>query len=280
MTTAEGLQFLDEPVFIVGAPRSGTTWLQRLLVEHPAICGGRESNFFRPVEVALVDFDNCASMKRAIGMPTYWSEQELIAWYRDLWRRTMAKCIQTGAEAVLVEKTPMHSVMIPTILRVLPRARFIHVVRDSRAVVASLRAAARAEWGRDWAPRRVRAAARLWRRFNQAAARDAGGSSSNYTLVHYEDLMTSPEAELRRLLALLGVESKLEEVQQWVHQHSFDVQRARSADGATEPRGFHRRGEIDSWRNELNFLQRELVWRMTCGLMRQFGYSKAGRIGA
>src|SRR5947208_10995760 len=33
-------------VFIVGAQRSGTTWLQRLLASHPAIAGGQESHLF------------------------------------------------------------------------------------------------------------------------------------------------------------------------------------------------------------------------------------------
>ena len=34
-------------VFIVGAPRSGTTWLQRLLATHPRIRTGQESKLFR-----------------------------------------------------------------------------------------------------------------------------------------------------------------------------------------------------------------------------------------
>src|SRR5687768_17973655 len=36
----------DAPVFVIGSPRSGTTWVQRLLVAHPAVCGGQESHFF------------------------------------------------------------------------------------------------------------------------------------------------------------------------------------------------------------------------------------------
>ena len=33
-------------VFLVGCPRSGTTWLQKLLASHPRIRSGEESHFF------------------------------------------------------------------------------------------------------------------------------------------------------------------------------------------------------------------------------------------
>ena len=41
------MSLLDRPpVFIVGAQRSGTTWVQRLLCSHPRIVGGQESHLF------------------------------------------------------------------------------------------------------------------------------------------------------------------------------------------------------------------------------------------
>lgn len=33
-------------VFLVGSPRSGTTWVQRLLASHPQIQTGQESHLF------------------------------------------------------------------------------------------------------------------------------------------------------------------------------------------------------------------------------------------
>ena len=44
---------LLRPLFIVGAPRSGTTWVQRLLTAHPRIVGGTESHLFNALS-ALV----------------------------------------------------------------------------------------------------------------------------------------------------------------------------------------------------------------------------------
>ena len=51
-------------VFVVGAQRSGTTWLQRLLLEDPRCCGGQEAHFFATFGRVLHEFDHKASLPR------------------------------------------------------------------------------------------------------------------------------------------------------------------------------------------------------------------------
>src|SRR5205823_957842 len=75
---------------------------------------------------------------------------------------------------VVLEKTPAHTLHVPLIRRVVPQARFIHVIRDPRTVVSSLLDAAGRSWGSNWAPRDPYGAALLWQQHVEAGLEGAG----------------------------------------------------------------------------------------------------------
>src|SRR5204862_8040010 len=56
-------------VFIVGAPRSGTSWLQRLLGAHPAIVTTQETGLFNAYCAPLL---NAWSEQMPSGEPAFW----------------------------------------------------------------------------------------------------------------------------------------------------------------------------------------------------------------
>ncbi|MEX0652873.1 MAG: sulfotransferase [Phycisphaeraceae bacterium] len=283
------------PVFIVGAPRSGTTWLQRLLLEHPAICGGQESHFFVRFGPVLRTIEKeqaaASSDARAVGLLCYWQVDALQAELRGLWCRTMRPVIEQHPEAsVLLEKSPAHALFIDEIRRLLPAARFIHLIRDSRAVTASILAAGRDGWVTRWGSFGARRAAHHWRR-HVAAARQAGQSmdASSYMELHYEALHRDASAELQRVFAFLKLPCTAEQTAAMVEAQRFDRQKqtggsafviggelGRTARKTVEPAGFFRRGQTDSWRQDLNVVQRWLVWRITRHLMRDAGYDTRG----
>jgi len=64
-------------VFLVGCPRRGTTWLQRLLACHPAVRTGQESHVFE-VHIApqLREWRKLAdqSNRGGVGMACYFTE--------------------------------------------------------------------------------------------------------------------------------------------------------------------------------------------------------------
>ena len=63
--------------------------------------------------------------------------------------------------SVIVEKSPSHSFCANLLAQHAPEARVVHLVRDGRDVAASLMAAGDG-WGRGWAPRDLKGAARSW----------------------------------------------------------------------------------------------------------------------
>jgi len=270
----------DAPLFIVGAPRSGTTWVQRMLLAHPQACGGQESHFFPGFAYPMQMFDPTPPEERQVNLSTYWTKETFWEELRGLWRRTMAPIIlaKTGA-TVLVEKTPQHAQYMDRIVDLLPASRFIHVIRDSRSVVASLLAASKQPWGKRWAPHDALTAARTWKsHVLQANQVGALLGPHRYTTVHYEQLRADPVPQIIRLLAFVGLQITEQGARDIAQEHAFAKAKdaARSSMGAHEPPGFIRHGSTDNWRKELSFRQKRIVWKYTGPIMLKCGYTRAG----
>lgn len=90
------------------------------------------------------------------------------------------------------DKTPTHALRMIPIAGLLPEARFIHLIRDGRDAVVSLR--------RQWfAPARdIAALAADWRDFVTKTRAD-GRRLPHFLEVSFESLLANPEAELRRI---------------------------------------------------------------------------------
>jgi LPS sulfotransferase NodH len=279
---------IEAPIFIIGSPRSGTTWLQRLLLSHPEICGGQETHFFSSIAASALRLYKIQQQDlRKVGLPCYWSEADLRAEIFSLWQKTVVGLVRSSPNAkYLLEKTPDHARFMDVILEVLPKARFIHLIRDSRSVVSSLLAANNSEWGK-WAPNTPKKAAVTW----FLTVREAVNFGSQlppdqYYELRYEDLKTNTQEELEKVFNFLKIPIQLEELKQFIQDQDFKNQRnsGGTALAATtgqpgeskEPEGFFRKGELDSWKKDLSLLDKLIVWRFTRKLMRQCGYRNMG----
>jgi Sulfotransferase family len=205
------------PVFIVGAPRSGTTLLAAMLASHPAFGCGPETHFFArstPPErqKALAgpwpeSAIHLLSQLTLEGIPLLHLFKQDAQTLRELLasrpRRTATLLeVLTGPFASRlgkyrwVEKSPSHLMYVKEIAEAFPDAAIVRIVRDPRATAHSMTLVPFA--GRTYLGNCVR-----WmngyvqsRAFFQSPGR-------HYTL-RYEDLVTDPEAELTRLCAFLG----------------------------------------------------------------------------
>jgi hypothetical protein len=107
-------------IFVVGSPRSGTTFLATSLGAQPG----------------LVDLGEVKPLKAAIPELAKLSEQEAAARFR----RTLELVRRLGLVGHLrgVEQTPETSFILGAALRAYPASRAVHIVRDGRDVACSL----------------------------------------------------------------------------------------------------------------------------------------------
>ncbi len=98
------------------------------------------------------------------------------------------------------DKTPIYALDIPQLAIVFPQAKFIHLIRDARDVVISIRNAG-------WLDRDLRRICQMWSGFTRdAVTHGRPMGDSKYLEVRYEDLVDDTERELRRICAFLGEE--------------------------------------------------------------------------
>lgn len=207
-------------IFLVGAPRSGTTWLQLLLSTSPQIATAVETHFFSLYARSLFSAWQRAAGQRRVGLRNLMVEEEYFCLIRQFASTIFARILaaKPGATTVL-EKTPDHAVYWQDILATFPNAFFLHVIRDPRAVVASLRSASQS-WA-DWESPSMTAGCTHWIA-NVGAARKIRNATPNYLEVRYEDLKLSGVRTLRSVFAWCGIDFSEAEVANTLRRHEID----------------------------------------------------------
>lgn len=287
-----------DPVFLVGAGRSGTTWLQEMLGAHPAIATPHElylfNRYLEPLVEAwgehLPEDPEEWRARRHVGLPSAITEGALYDLLREIVERVHGEvlALKPGARVVL-EKAPRYALYAESILRILPGAKFIHLLRDGRDVVGSMLRAHRG-WGRDWAPATARDAITIWR-LTVEAARGIARLTDRYAEVRYEELASADgPAILERLFAFCGVESDAASCQEIYRRFSLeDGRRAetsivwggevalREGAGNLDPPGFRGVGGIGTWRRDLSLREQLLLQSMAGAFLRELGYADERR---
>jgi len=190
-------------VIIGGSPRSGTTLLRRTFDRHPGLCCGPESSLFLPGRVAIgplaAGYGILEAELRAMlaGSPSQGAFIDASA----------ARYQELRGRPRWTEKTPLNIRHLDWIMARWPEARIVHVLRDGRDVICSMREHPDRRWvdGR-WVkqsnPRPVAEHARRW--VADTAAGMRWRADPRYLEIRYEDLVREPEATLAAVLAFLG----------------------------------------------------------------------------
>lgn len=266
-------------VFIVGCGRSGTTWLQLLLAQHPEVATAQETHLFNSYVSNLQScWDQHAEDVRGIGLPALFSKAEFDDMCRQFARAPLQRIADSNPDAsVVVEKTPAHGRHADLILKLLPDAYFIHIVRDPRSVVASLIAAS-SSWGSHWASSSAADNARRWTA-DVALAQSIADRTDRYHEVHYRDLKSDNAIEcLRLLFDFIGLDATDQFCANTFEACSID----RLRDGDTsikatkvfenDPKDFYRKGSASGWREELSNSDIAIVEFIAAEKMRELGF--------
>jgi hypothetical protein len=265
-------------LFVVGCPRSGTSWVQGILSAHPLVVTSQEShayeNIYDPVSArgresvtgwtkVLHRHDIAEREARWVGLHWWVNRTELLAlidWAFSADGVSARDAAETVIEAMfdsyflgrggdgnhtLLEKTPGHLGYAAQILRRYPEARVVEVLRDGRDVCVSMQMQALTM---SWPPRTRRDQISTWVRAVERGQglRSDPALADRVHLVRYEELKAAPEIEVARLFEFAGLEADSVFVAEVADRSDFRHQRSTGAGRHT------RRGEVGDWENHFD----------------------------
>lgn len=265
-------------VFLVGAPRSGTTWLQLLLSRSPRVATANETYLFTGYTRSLfAAWAHHQRNVRAVGLHNLMSEEEYFDLIRNFTCKVMLRILEKNPEAdIVLEKTPDHVLHWRDILKIFPEAYFLHIVRDPRSVVSSLCAASRVAWGVKWTSREVLMNCETWIKYIKESKK-LKAATDNFMQVTYQDLWHNGEETLTSIFSWLGVQVSQTECSTILRECQIANLRGGRLEGApwdmtTEPQEFYRKGGTENWRSELTPRETFLIEHLARDLMTEFGF--------
>jgi hypothetical protein len=274
----------SSPIFIVGMPRSGTTLLSSLISAHPRIAITPETHFLnrfvrtrrdarQPAEVLALWAEFRASDRfkfleldataveariRAVG-PTS---------YRDIFDAVLACVADRDGKVRTGEKTPPHYARLDTLLEWYPDARILFMLRDPRAVVASLR---QTPWGKKYG---VDLHAMRWR--HSGSVLHIWQADPRLLIIRYERLVTEPADVVRAACSFVGEEFYGEMLTAKRERHDFENRTGWAKTHFARAVGAISSDGVDKWRTQLSAKEVSIIEHYSSPYMGEFKYEMLG----
>jgi hypothetical protein len=300
------------PVFVIGYMRSGTSLLRNILASHPAVFASPgETKYFEyqttirrlypdlnhdeglaNLITTLADIVNNGRGDKLESDPTGYRPTGYALPARDLdillaqarptrdygaaFRVVMDYYTRQAGKVHWLEKTPQHTFFVDEIVRAIPDARFVEIVRDPRAVLASkkrFKDTARTTDRFNEDLRKVKMMQRVydpfwdtlaWRLAVRAVQKAKMLYPEQIITVQYEQLIAEPENTIRPACEFLDLPFAVE---------MLDLEALRQEAGFRIDYGNFSTDPLERWKDKLPPAEVALCQQLVGGPMKTLGYA-------
>jgi hypothetical protein len=290
-------------------PKSGTSWLMRLFDSHPEILCRGEGMFFGKGSGRSL-FQALESSERV----NHWVQRS--PWTRTSKDPNLDEMIGMLAQALMLRKLERRRRRFPRkrlvgdkspfpgystvddLLRNVPEAKVIHIIRDGRDQAISL---VHHRWNRAeklkisekemdkreryrenpqafgkegesiFAGTMLEERAAAWARVVGDACAEGRQYPDRYKTVFYESLLSNPVAEMSHLLAFLGADDSEGVAAECVRQNTFERVAGRKS-GEEDSTSFYRKGVARDWQRIFTPADREVYRSKASKVLAELGY--------
>ncbi len=270
---------LPEMFFVVGCQKSGTTWVQRLLDGHPAICCNGET-YLAPLLLPLLrQAMGTYNARQKVGPEGCFQDADLAALARHCVQRLYERWTGGHVVEALGEKTPEHALCLPDLQRLFPAMKVIHIIRDGRDVAVSgwhhnLRK--KGDAFREKFPDLPAYITYLlqghWVPYITAARQFGAAHPDRYLEIRYEAMHHDGASHVKQLLTFLGVAADDAAVRACLEAGSFETLTQGRRRGDEDGASFFRKGVVGDWKNHFDDRCLEVFMQHGGGLLQQLGY--------
>ena len=246
-------QMQERLIFLVGAPRSGTTLLARILSAHSAVYGRAEPHLITPIAhlgyyagVQKAPYDPF-NVQQAIhefvdDLPR--GEEDYLDALRAYADTMYGRMLDTAeGKRFFLDKTPAYALVLPFLTKLYPRAKYVVLTRHPLAILTSyVNSFFDGEWEVALGHNPI------LERYVPALAAMVRDEPVPLVHLRYEKFVADPEAGFRAICDYLGVEFEASAID---YQES-----GKSFEGLGDPTGVHQHdrpvtSSVGSWAGEI-----------------------------
>jgi len=258
--------------FISGVQRSGTTLVSVLLSKHPDILLERRSIVFRVISCFksmydvmpynlqvdntkfltwLIENDAHGRLAQLINTEEIDSTQNIV----NLIQQSINGKLKDHGKKIWGDKSPNLEYFYNDIKLLMPKAKTLHIVRDGRAVAASMSTRS---------SRSLFLSAQIWVDGNiQAIVNQRIVGSESYKIIRYEDLLLDPQKTMESICKFLSIEFK---------PSILNPDDAEVAEKEKYVKSTFDKSKIDMWKKKLTAKQLLRIERIQGPILEKFGY--------
>jgi len=206
--------------FILAKGRSGTTLLQTMIDAHPNTIAPTESRFLvhfqnkykttkRWTDAKKESFYEDITKEHKIALFWNLDTTKLKAYLKIIPENTsyemICKTVYLSFNSIfdkkkpccIVDKNPVYSWLIPILIDIVPNAKFIHLIRDSRACVNSTIS---------FRTKNAKSVAKSWSTNNAYVDKFKAKQAEAFHTLHYESVIRNSEKSMKELCDFLNVD--------------------------------------------------------------------------
>jgi hypothetical protein len=287
------MQLPQNPIFIVGYPRSGTTLLQRLLVTQPGLYSLPETHYFSVIEKQLqldesgnieVSCLDTVLQKIAEKMESRFDKEEIeILYQAGKEKKLTSKCIfefivtrfllqqhpGIGSDTRWrwIEKTPTHANFLERIMELYPRAQILHILRHPVPAIFSRKF--KFPFNRETPLPRL---AHAWNRLVENVERGKEKFPTHIYTLRYEDLVKNMEKEMTAAADFLNILLDFTLISNIKEEQTDGAFILPSETWKLEDRNHSIANTNDTYKNRVSKVDAEVVETIVMKRMLEYGY--------
>ena len=245
----------EEIIFVIGAPRSGTTLIQSILCAHTKITGfSEETGFFMLTDFCKITFDgvNNSEYQKIVE-----ESNDFVEVFSEVAQLQLSK--NPGA-IFFLEKTPQHVLQLGRLLRWVPKSKFINVYRDVRDSSISAMNFSGIEQGRD-----INKYLKYWNKCINARLSQKSGRILD---VYYESFVSDSLVELEKIMSFIGLEYEASQLDSL----NYSKNKRAGTPGFEKLNTKVNTDSIGKWKSILNKNQIKKIENKSGKLLKKIGY--------
>lgn len=281
----------DTPAIFIGGGRSGSTLLRVMLGRHSNIWTGTEFFFHHSMlhtfkkfpwlpkkAFALYDPINYIKFESRFGITKdealgFRKKASCFAEFMDMFFNRVA---EKNNKKFWIEKTARSGEILDYLFENWPKAKFIHIIRDGRDVICSMRESPKYRFDKDG----KKVPTNVWHplewcfdEWHSVVSRTIQHRKDpRYYEIRYEDLVTNKEEEMKKLCEFIGVnfEKAIIENEKIKKDNSIQIEVMQSKEAITKVN----KNRLARWKNDLNYDDAKYIQEHGGELLKELGYIK------